>query len=462
VTGVLDPVRARRRFIGLTALRWLPVGVAVPVSVLLATERGLSPADIGVTVAVYGAVTLLLELPTGGLADAIGHRPVLALSGLFTVAALLTMAVADSIQLFLVAWALKGVARALDSGPLESWYVDTVHLTEPGGDVTPGLSRAAAADAAGLTVGAVLGGLLPLLVDRSGAEALALPLLLAAVFGAVHVVAVLLLVVPVGRPAASGLAAVRSGVREAPLVIRATLRLVLSDRLLRLLMAVSFLVGLVLTSLELLGPLHVADLAGSPEAGSAVFGIVTAVSFAAAAVGSLLAPALGRAARGSVALSSAVTSVLAAGAVAGFALAPAVVLAAVAYSAFYLLNAAASPLRQQLMHDRTTAGQRSTTLSAKSLALMLGGLLGNLLLPRLTDLGGPPAGLLAGAVGMLVLAAVSLGLPGRPRAGDPGPAVPAGGPSRHDPGPRGDQPAALPGGLRERARAGARVHGRAR
>ena len=123
MTAVLTPDQARRRFVGLTALRWLPVGVAVPVSVLLATARGLSPADIGVTVAVYGAVTLLLELPTGGLADAIGHRPVLALSGLFTTAGLLTMALADSMLVFAVAWALKGVARALDSSQSEATQI---------------------------------------------------------------------------------------------------------------------------------------------------------------------------------------------------------------------------------------------------------------------------------------------------------------------------------------------------
>ena len=418
MTTVLDADRARRRFVGLTALRWLPVGVAVPVSVLLATARGLSPADIGVTVAVYGAVALLLELPTGGLADAIGHRPVLVLSGLFTVAGLLTMAVADSMLLFLVAWSLKGVARALDSGPLEAWYVDTVHRSEPDADVTPGLSRAAAADAIGLSAGAVLGGALPLLVDRGGASALAVPLLVAAAFGAVHVVAVLLLVVPVRLPTASGAAALRSGVREIPRVISATVRLVLTDRLLRLLLVVSFLVGVVLTALEMLGPLHVAELAGSPERGSAVFGVVTAVSFAMAAVGSLLAPALGRATRGSVAWSSAVTSVLGAVAVAAFALSPALVLAAVAYSLFYLFNGAAWPLRQRLMHDQTSAGQRSTTISAKSLALMLGGLLGNLLLPRLADGAGLPAGLLAGAAGMLVLAVVSVAL--HPGSGDAG------------------------------------------
>jgi MFS family permease len=410
VTPVLSPDRARRRFVGLTALRWLPVGIAVPVSVLLATARGLSPADIGVTVAVYGAVTLLLELPTGGLADAIGHRPVLALSGVFTTAALLTMAVADSVLLFSVAWALKGVARALDSGPLEAWYVDTVRADDSAADVTRGLSRAGAADGAGLAVGAVLGGTLPLLLDRSGAEALAAPLLLAAAFALLHVAAVLLLVVPVRWSATSGLAALRSGVRDVPVVVSATVRLVLHDRLLRLLLAVSFLVGLVLTSIELLGPLHFAALAGSPEVGSAVYGIVTAVSFAAAAVGSLLAPALGRAAGGSVARVSAVSSVLAAGTIAAVAVAPGVVLAAVAYSTFYLLNATAWPLRKQLMHDQTTSSQRSTTVSASSLALMVGGMLGSLLLPRLADIAGNPAGILAGAGAMLLVAAASLGL----------------------------------------------------
>jgi hypothetical protein len=256
----------------------------------------------------------------------------------------------------------------------------------------------------------VLGGALPLLVDRGGAAALALPLLLAAACAVVHVVAVLLLVVPVRAAQSSGAAALRNGVHEVPVVVTATVRLVLHDRLLRLLLAVSFLVGLVLSSLELLAPLHFAELSGSAEVGSAVFGVVTAVSFAAAAVGSLLAPGLGRAVGGSVVLVSAGTSVLAAGTIAAVALAPGVVLAAVAYSAFYLLNAAAWPLRKQLMHDQTTSSQRATTVSASSLALMVGGLLGNLLLPRLADTAGLPAGLLAGAGGMLLLTVVSLGL----------------------------------------------------
>ena len=44
-------------------------------------------------------------------------------------------ALAQSFWAFVVAGALMGVFRALDSGPLEAWFVDTVHETTPGADV---------------------------------------------------------------------------------------------------------------------------------------------------------------------------------------------------------------------------------------------------------------------------------------------------------------------------------------
>ena len=411
----LTPRQAQRRFVGLTALRWLPLGLSAPITVLLATARGLSPADIGLVLAVYGVITLLLELPTGGLADAVGHRPVLVLSGLMSTASLLLMAVADDVPLFTLAWAVQGVGRALDTGPLEAWFVDTVHAADPTADVTPGLSRAGAADGLGLAFGAVLGGLLPLVLG-TGSAALAAPLLLAAALTGVSLVAVLLLVVPLRTADRSGAAALAAGVREVPRVVRDTAVLVGRDRLLRLLLAISFLTGTVLAGLELLGPLHFAGLTGSLTEGSAVFGVVMAVSFAAAGVGSLLAPRARRLARGSVARASAVFAVLGTAAVAVVALAPGVVVAGVAYALSYLFNGGGWPLRQQLMHEQTTSAQRSTTVSAKSLALMLGGLPGSLLLPRLAEVAGYPAAFLTVGGCLLAIAVVSLGL--TPRTGD--------------------------------------------
>ncbi len=420
----LTPRQAQRRYVGLTALRWLPVGISAPVTVLLATSRGLSPADIGFTIAVYGLVTLLLELPTGGLADAIGHKPVLVLSGLLGMASLLLMVVADSVPLFALAWAVQGASRALDSGPLEAWFVDSVHAADPDADVTTGLSRAGAADGLGLSFGAILGGVIPLVAGQDS-TALAVPLVLAAALTVVSVVAVLLLVVPLRTSDRSGAAALAAGVREVPRIVRDTAVLVTRDRVLRVLWIISFLTGTVLTAMELLGPLHFAELGGGLAEGSAVFGLVMAVSFAAAGVGALLAPWGRRIARGSVAWASLWFAVLGTLTMVGVALAPGVVVAAVAYALFYLFNGAGWPLRQQLMHEQTTSAQRSTTVSAGSLALMLGGMLGSLLIPRLAEAAGYPVGFLAGAAALLLLGVASLGLrPTRP-ATEPQPEVQA-------------------------------------
>lgn len=112
---------ATRRFVALTALRWLPVGLTVPVMVLLAQARGLSLAQVGLLFTVYGAVVITLELPTGGLADAIGRRPVILIGAGLHALSCLAFAVAEAVPGFLLAISLHGIGRALESGPLEAW-----------------------------------------------------------------------------------------------------------------------------------------------------------------------------------------------------------------------------------------------------------------------------------------------------------------------------------------------------
>jgi MFS family permease len=247
-------------------------------------------------------------------------------------------------------------------------------------------------------------------VTGQDSTALSVPLLAAAGLTLVSLIAVVLLVVPLRTEGHSGAAALAAGFREVPTIVRGTAVLVSRDRVLRTLWIISFLTGTVLTALELLGPLHFADLGGGLAEGSAIFGVVMAVSFAAAGFGALLAPWARRLARGSIAWASLASALLGAATVVGVAVAPGVVVAAVSYTLFYLFNGAGWPLRQQLMHEQTTSAQRSTTVSAQSLALMLGGMLGSLLLPRLAEVAGNPAGFLAAAGGLVLMAAASLWL----------------------------------------------------
>ena len=413
---------AGRRYVGLTALRWLPMGLSIPVTVLLAQSRGLSLSQVGLVFVAHSVVALLLELPTGGLADAIGRRPVLVLSGLLQISGLLTLAVAQNLPMFAVAFGLVGAGRALDSGPLESWYVDAVHQIDSSIDVTPGLSRAAVADGLALSLGAVLGGVLPALF-ANGSTPLALPMLVAAGIGVVNIVAVLVFVTPLGPPStAGGRGMLRNSIREVPVIVGDTLRLAARDHALRLLLAITFIAGMVLSTLELLGPVRFAELAGSRTDGTAVFGIVMAVSFGAAALGSAFATTARRTARGSVSVATGVLMVLCAAALGGIALAPTAVLAGAAYAAFYLWNGAGWPLRKQVMHSRVDSSKRATTVSASSFALMLGGITGSLTLPLLTEWTSLGAGFAAAGVLLLVSAGLSLRLPSGSPAPVPAPA----------------------------------------
>ena len=98
---------------------------------------------------------LFLELPTGGLSDALGRRPVLIVASLVGLAALGLLYVADSVAMFAGVTLLQGVYRALDSGPLESWYVDTTLAAEPDAGIEKGLSAGATVLSVAIALGAL-------------------------------------------------------------------------------------------------------------------------------------------------------------------------------------------------------------------------------------------------------------------------------------------------------------------
>jgi hypothetical protein len=260
-----------------------------------------------------------------------------------------------------------------------------------------------------------------MLVSGAGGDVLAVPFLLAAAIDVGYLVALLTLVVPLGASGATASrTALLTGVRDVPRIVRATGGLVRADGVLRRLLAIGFLTGLVLSSLELMGPLRFASLAGSEAEGTAVFGVVMAASFGAAAIGSTLAGPVRRAARGSTAAATAAVAVVAATAVVATSLSPSVLPAALTYALFYLANAAGYPLRQQLMHSRVPTAQRNTSVSAGSFALQIGGVAGSLLVSRLAEATNATVAFGAVAAALLLIGVISLGL--RAPAGTPGPA----------------------------------------
>ena len=118
--------RLTRRFVLLRALRWLPLGLVLPFLVITPQARGLSLGEIGAVFAVHSAVAIVLEIPSGALADVVGRRRVLLAGASLTALSLLIFAVAGSIGTFMASVGLLAAGRALISGSLEAWYVDSL------------------------------------------------------------------------------------------------------------------------------------------------------------------------------------------------------------------------------------------------------------------------------------------------------------------------------------------------
>lgn len=240
--------QALRSFLILHALRWLPAGFIVPILVLVPTERGLDLPTVGLVFATYGLTTALLELPTGGLADAIGRKPVLLVATVADTGLLLALAFGQTPAHFVAGAFMGGVGRALLSGPLESWYVDTVRAIDPDIELRPGLARAGTVEGIAVAIGALLSAVLPTIGAGLPVDGLVSQLTLPVSGGLIAQVAsftALLILLHEPRRRAAG--DWRSQARNVPSMIVDGLRLAGSTRDLRLMFS-TFVVAAIASS----------------------------------------------------------------------------------------------------------------------------------------------------------------------------------------------------------------------
>jgi MFS family permease len=369
-----------RRFVILRALRWLPLGLVLPFLVITPQARGLSLGEIGVVFAVHSAVALALEVPSGALADLVGRRRVLLGGAALTAASLLVFAAATSVAAFMASVALLAAGRALISGSLEAWYVDSLRLLDPAAPLSHGLSRGAAAEAVGLAVGSlVAGGLVSLAGPEDGGGGAFAGYGIAALAGALaavgYLVAVALLVDEGDRraTAAERPAPVRKRVAD----IFATARdEFMGSVAVRVVVVTGLALGMSFTAVELLWQPHLADLLTDPDTHGLAFGALAAGSMFAAAAGAAVSPRLKR----GVGLRSGYLLTLGLGAVCVALLgAPdTVALFVPVYLLAYLSMGLADPLHFELLNDAVGPTARATLISGEALATQGGALVANL------------------------------------------------------------------------------------
>ncbi len=392
---------ARRTFLLLTVTRWFPVGLVAGTITLLALERGLDVAQIGAYVAFQGVAVALLELPTSGLADTFGRRPVLLVAAVINIAIGPVYLLAHSFWAFAAAATLMGVFRALDSGPLEAWYVDAVRTREPEADVAGDLARAGTLLGLSLAVGAVVSGALIAWHPVAGQSRLVLPLQLFTALNAVNLLAVAALLREPPRATGATVATrLRDALDRVPTVVGGGLRLAATNPVLRGLLLVEVFWSMAMTVFELLFSVRLAEVVGDPAAAGAFLGPAVAAGWAVFSVGSAAA---GRAARRWGSARTAIAArVLNGGAAAsmGTMAGPAGLIGT--YLATYTVHGLANPVHGALLHDQATAANRTTILSMNSLTMFLAGVATQPLLGALAGRAGTPTAMITGGLASML------------------------------------------------------------
>ncbi|MEV6217840.1 MFS transporter [Nocardia sp. NPDC051833] len=402
-----------RRYVVLNVLGWLPTGLCAPVLILLLAARGIDMATMGALLAAYGLTAAALELPTGGLADVVGRRPVLIAASLLFLVSTVSLGIGTGVLVLGAGILLEAAGRALDSGPLQAWYVDAVHAVDEDVDLTSAFAHGRTAGSIALAVGALAGGALAALAPLPSAGAgpvlaLSLPYLAAA---GVIVVRIVVQLAWVGETVRRPRADLRAVLADIPRTVRVGIGTCARVGVLRRITVLCGVIGVVLAAVELLAPLQIAASLGGDSRAVGAFAVFTALGGFAMAAGSAASPTLTRL-LGSVRRTVVLALVLTAVAVAALGT-PLLLVVAAGYVGVYLALGAPEPLLDTLTHRAATAGERATVLSVQSLALRICGSVGAL-----------AAGVLAAhasatAVWVLVVAVLGLGalvaagLPGR-------------------------------------------------
>ena len=380
------------------------MGLTVAVVALALTDRGMDLFQISLLFGVYSLTTLSMELPFGGLADSIGRKPVFLAASVASLISLALFLSTRDFHVLALSFAFIGFGRALRSGTLDAWFVEGFWAAAPGVDVQPALAKAQWANAMGLAVGAVLGGVLP---DAFGRAASALgasvyDVSYAASFAVMLGVFVYTMIVIEERPRPLNPAALRQGFASVPVVIRDSGLLALRHPQLSVLLAALAFFLMATNPVEVIWPTHAKPMMEQGFANTAI-GVLTAAYFFSIAFGAWLSSHVSRMLRRSHAITLAVAFACLAGLQVVLALQGGILGFALAFILFSVVLGVTETPASSVLHSCVDDRQRSTMLSLRSLIQQLGAALGLILAGAAAEAYSTPVAWMAGA-GFLVLA----------------------------------------------------------
>ncbi|MFC4731887.1 MFS transporter [Salipiger abyssi] len=385
------------------------MGLTVAVVALALTDRGMDLFQISLLFGVYSLTTMAMELPFGGLADSIGRKPVFLTAVVASLTSLALFLSTSNFHVLALSFALIGFGRALRSGTLDAWFVETFKAAAPNVDVQPALAKVQWANAVGLAIGATVGGLLP---DIFGSVASSLGFSIydvsyAASFGVMLGVLGFTMLAIVEEPRPKNVNALRQGFADVPLVIKDANLLALKHPALSILLAALAFFLMATNPVEVIWPTRAKPMLDEGYANT-VIGVVTATYFFSIALGASLSPRISRIFKRRHAMTLAATFACLAGVQIALALQGNIIGFVTAFILYSVVLGVSETPASSILHRCVEDRQRSTMLSLRSLIQQLGAALGLVLAGAIAEIYSTPVAWIVGAVFLVIAVILSL------------------------------------------------------
>ena len=394
------------------------MGLTVAVVALALADRGMDLLQISLLFGVYSLTTMAMELPFGGLADSIGRKPVFLTAVVASLISIVLFLSTSDFYVLALSFAFIGFGRALRSGTLDAWFVETFKATAPNVDVQPALAKAQWANAVGLAIGAVLGGLLP---DIFGEVAKSFGFSIydvsyVASFGVMLGVFVFTMLAIVEKPRPMSATALVHGFSNVPTVVKDASILALKHPALSMLLAALAFFLMATNPVEVIWPTHAKPMLDADYANT-VIGVVTATYFFSIAFGAFLSPYISRIFKRRHAVTLAATFACLAGVQIALALQGSIIGFLAVFVLYSIILGVSETPASSILHACVEDRQRSTMLSLRSLVQQLGAALGLVLVGSIAEIYSTPVAWIVGAV-FLFIAVILISVLVRRMAGE--------------------------------------------
>lgn len=136
-------------------------GILAPVLSLILLDKGASLSNLSIILGLYAFTVIILELPTGIIADVFGRKKTFCLSVIISIFSIIVILFSNGFIFLCMAMMLYGLGRALSSGSFDAMFID-YYIDTYGKDKLHNITtKLSVLEALGMSAGALSGGFFP-------------------------------------------------------------------------------------------------------------------------------------------------------------------------------------------------------------------------------------------------------------------------------------------------------------